>query len=174
MPNISSGHTQLLQNRALHNDRKNALIKVQNNWKAPCCPNNIKPVAQVVSSCPVFTTSSQTLSQINSGQQSSSNHLTNKVNNLINYTAVVPKCGVPESVRIQQVKANTADAAVGLAVRNPDGSFSYLPNPYTRFNQYLPYTPSCPCGNTGPYNATNAGDPVARIPPCVAPKILYI
>jgi len=153
MANISSGHTQLLQDMALRNDRRNALLKVQKTWQPTPCPINVKPVPQLVSTC--------------SGYMA---YKSGVMNNMIYYTR--SPCGVPESVRLQQLAANTADASQGIPFRNNDGSFSYLPDPLTRFNQYTPYK-SPPCPAPLPYNATNAGDPVARIPPCNGPKVLF-
>ena len=165
MATLSSGHTQHLQDRALRNDKRNALLKVQKTWKESCCPNNIQPVAKNVVTC-----SGSVISQ--TGGQRSSNQLNNKMTNFGNYTYSSPSA-VPESVRLQKLAGDTADASIGIPFRNADGSFSYLPNPATRFNQYAPYRPP-PCAPALPYYATNAGNPVARIEPCVAPKILYI
>ena len=154
MATLSSGHTQHLQDRALRNDRRNALLKVQKTWQPTPCPINIKPVEQLVSTCSGYMV-----------------YKSGVMNNMIYYTG--KPSGVPESVRLQQLTANTADASQGIPFRNADGSFSYLPDPLTRFSQYAPYQPP-PCPPPLPYNATNAGDPVARIPPCVGPRNYFV
>ena len=164
MATLSSGHTQHLQNIALRNDKRNALLKVQSTWKQAPCPINIKPTAQLVSTCTGFV-------GYQAGQQNSSSQLGSQMSGMIYYKGTTS--GVPESVRLQQLTANTADASQGIPFRNPDGSFSYLPDPLTRFSQYTPYKPP-PCPAPLPYTAINPGEPLARIPPCTGPRNYFV